>query len=281
MVSRKKAKGKARKAVKAKKEEEEEEEDSSAAAAQQRQREQDGALEAQLQMQRLIIDSLPPPCKHGFDPFPDGHICDRFIHLFSSTFVDACTSSGNRIIAIVEAMAAMEDKYPEVLYDSSKMKEILSYFSSVGTQQILNEDEYAARTTAAVIVMIDEFIAVKVNKTKAGVHTQKLKEMVNSDDHTLVSFFRKRITCSCLDKKHQEVKSIKKMGFCNNGQCPLPDRKVERSKMLYCTRCRYAYYCSRDCQKAAWSDHREVCKKKAEENAKFEQEMRIRDQNSM
>jgi len=49
-VSRKKAKGKARKAVKA---------DSSAAAAQECG--QEGALEAQLQMQRLIIDSLPSP----------------------------------------------------------------------------------------------------------------------------------------------------------------------------------------------------------------------------
>mmetsp|Transcript_9212 Transcript_9212/g.18522 ORF Transcript_9212/g.18522 Transcript_9212/m.18522 type:complete len:105 (+) Transcript_9212:573-887(+) len=104
--------------------------------------------------------------------------------------------------------------------------------------------------------------------------------MVNTDDHTLVSFFRKRITCSCLDKKHKEVKSIKKMGLCNNKKCPLGG-KVERSKMVYCTRCSVAYYCSRDCQEAAWSDHREVCKKRAEQNAKFEQEMRIRDQNSM
>eukprot|EP00985_Skeletonema_marinoi_P027851 scaffold23452_cov80-Skeletonema_marinoi.AAC.1 len=162
------------------------------------------------------------------------------------------------------------------------MKHILSYFSSVGTQQILDGDDDAARITSAVIVVFEEFIASKVNKTKAGVHTQKLLEMVNADDHTLVSFFRKRITCSCLDKKHKEVKSIKKMGYCNNvDQCPLPGGKVERSNMLYCTRCSVAYYCSRDCQETHWSDHREVCKKKAEENAKFEQEMRIRDQNSM
>mmetsp|Transcript_31476 Transcript_31476/g.53286 ORF Transcript_31476/g.53286 Transcript_31476/m.53286 type:complete len:274 (-) Transcript_31476:303-1124(-) len=273
MVSRKKAKGKERKAAKAMKEEEKE--NSSAAAAQQR--ELEGALE--LQMQRLIIDSLPSPCKHGFDPFSAGHICDRFVHLYSITF-DA--SSGNSSInAILDATDAVEDKYPEVLYDSSKMKHILSYFSLVGTQQILDGDDDAARITSAVIVVFEEFIASKVNKTKAGVCTQKLMEMVIADDHTLVSFFRKRITCSCLDKKHKEVKSIKKMGYCNNEKCPLPDGKVERSKMLYCTRCRYAYYCSRDCQETHWSDHREVCKKKAEENAKFEQEMRIRDQNSM
>ncbi|KAK1737900.1 hypothetical protein QTG54_011194 [Skeletonema marinoi] len=233
MVSRKKAKGKARKAAKAKKEEEEEaHDDSSAAAAQQR--EQEGALEAQIQMQRLLIDSLPSPCQHGFDPFPEGDVCDRFLCLFLET-CNACNGSGNkdrnRIEAVMQAMDAVEDEYPEVIYDSSKMNQILSYFLSVGTDHILNGHDDAARITAAVIVVFKECIASNVNKTKAGVCTQKLMEMVIADDHTLVSFFRKRITCSCLDKKHQEVKSIKKMGFCNNDKCPLPGGKVERSKI--------------------------------------------------
>ena len=125
--------------------------------------------------------------------------------------------------------------------------------------------------------MFDEFIAFSVLKTQAVYNLQKLMEIFITDDHTLVSFFRKRITCSCLDKKHKEVKSIKKMGYCNNDKCPLPGGKVERSKMLYCTRCSVAYYCSRDCQEAAWSEHREICKKNSERNAKCEQERRIRD----
>jgi hypothetical protein len=265
MVSRKKAKGKARKAVKA---------DSSAAAAQERG--QEGALEAQLQMQRLIIDSLPSPCQHGFDPFSEGDVCDRFLTLYSSALHSS--SEDNFFEQILEVMEALEEEYPEVLRDSSKMKQILSYFLSGGTDHILNGDDGAARTTSAVIVMFEEFIAFRVHKTQAGLHTQKMLEMVIADDHTLVSFFRKRISCTCLDKKHKEVKSIKKMGVCNNDKCPLPGRKVERrSKMLYCTQCSIQYYCSRDCQEAHWSKHKEFCKEMAEENAKFEQERRIRD----
>mmetsp|Transcript_31495 Transcript_31495/g.53346 ORF Transcript_31495/g.53346 Transcript_31495/m.53346 type:complete len:277 (-) Transcript_31495:301-1131(-) len=276
MVSRKKAKGKARKAKK--EEDKDAHDDSSAAAAQQR--EQEGALEAQ--MQRLLIDSLPSPCKHGFDPFPEGENCDRFVSLFLETFnAGIGNKDGKKIDTMLEAVDAVDKKYPEVLYDSSKMKHILSYFLSGGTDHILNGRDGAARTTVAVIIMFEEFIAFSVQKTQAVLHLQKLMEMLIADDHTLVSFFRKRITCSCLDKKHKEVKSIKKMGYCNNEKCPLPDGKVERSKMLYCTRCRYAYYCSRDCQETHWSDHREACKERAERNAKFEQEMRIRDQNSM
>ena len=273
-MSRKKAKGKARKAVKAKKEEEKDVHDvSAAAAAQQRRREQEqeGALEAQIQMQRLLIDSLPSPCKHGFDPFPEGDVCGRFVRLYLETLF---AGIGNKIEAILEAVDAVDKKYPEVLYDSSKMKHILSYFLLGGTDHILNGHDGAARTTAAVIIMFDEFIAFSVHKTRSGVHLQKLMEILIADDHTLVSFFRKRIKCSCLDKKHQEVKSIKKMGYCNNDKCPLPGGKVERSKMLYCTRCSVAYYCSRDCQEADWRGHKKFCNERAEQTAQREKEMR-------
>jgi len=265
-VSKKKARGKERKAAKAKKEDDNDS-STATAAAQQRQREQEQEVaEAQLQMQRLLIDSSP--CKHGFIHFPAGHICDRFVRLYLETF--NAGASSDPTAAVFAAMDAVEDKYPEVLHDSSKMKQILSYFSTEGTHHILNGDKKAARTTAARIILFEEFIAIKVLKTQAVVlHIQKVMEILIADDHTLVSFFRKRISCSCLDKKHKEVKSIKKMGFCNNDKCPLGG-KVERSKMLYCTRCSDQYYCSRDCQKAHWSKHREECKEWAEENARFE-----------
>ena len=81
-MSRKKARGKTRKA---KKEEEKEAQDESSAAAAQ-QRGQEGALEAQLQMQPLIIDSPPSPCQHGFIPIPKGHTCDLFLKLYFSTY---------------------------------------------------------------------------------------------------------------------------------------------------------------------------------------------------
>jgi hypothetical protein len=95
-----------------------------------------------------------------------------------------------------------------------------------------------------------------------------------SDDHTLVSFYRKRVTCSCLDAKHKEVKSINKMGYCNNDQCPLPGRRAERKDMVYCILCGYANYCSRECQEAAWPEHKGICKELAQQTAKLEHAMR-------
>jgi len=78
----------------------------------------------------------------------------------------------------------------------------------------------------------------------------KVEDLFYADEHTLVSFLRKHIPCSCLDKKYKEVRSTAKMSGCYNEHCSLPDRKVERSKANPCSRCRSAYYCSRECQKA-------------------------------
>ena len=82
---------------------------------------------------------------------------------------------------------------------------------------------------------------------------------VNCDEHTIVSFFRKRVPCKCLDKKYKEVKSIVKMGLCGNQSCPLPNREVECSKLMYCSKCFTARFCSSECQKAAWPLHKEHC----------------------
>jgi hypothetical protein len=74
-----------------------------------------------------------------------------------------------------------------------------------------------------------------------------------------VKYLRKNIPCNCLDEKYKEVKSITKMGVCRNPQCQVPDGRVERSKMLYCTRCCVVNYCCRECQEAAWPVHKEFC----------------------
>ena len=89
--------------------------------------------------------------------------------------------------------------------------------------------------------------------------------------HTLVKYFRKRIPCSCLDGKYDEVKAITKLGFCFNPECNFEmSGELERSKTMYCSRCRCATYCSRECQKADWARHKSYCDKDAAERAEFD-----------
>ena len=71
----------------------------------------------------------------------------------------------------------------------------------------------------------------------------------------LVKFVAKRLQCTCLKKLHNAMrKKVAKVGLCFGCQTQFP-----RSELYVCTGCMYAEYCSRDCQRADWSDHKEDC----------------------
>ena len=85
-------------------------------------------------------------------------------------------------------------------------------------------------------------------RKKATINWQKVQEFEKADENTLMAYVRKRIPCSCLDKKYKEVKRIvTKMGTCNNPHCSLQDRQVELRTMKECSYCCRAFYCSRRC----------------------------------
>ena len=113
------------------------------------------------------------------------------------------------------------------------MESALSYLLFGGAQNILEGNYDGA--TAILARYIEQWTAVHLHKTQAMINMPKLYDQMSnpSDIHPLVKlFFRKRIPCSCLDKRFDEVKSIPKMAVCNNSQCPIPYGEVERSKTM-------------------------------------------------
>ena len=172
----------------------------------------------------------------------------------------AAHGDGKTIVrCLVEAEDATKDEFAEVWIDSAKMDMARSYFLNRGADYILDGRNNNARANACVARFFEEYIAVEFHKTQALFHVPKIEEIYQADLHTLVKFLRRRIPCSCLDEKYEEVKSITKIGVCHNPQCSFPNRMVERSKTMYCSRCRCATYCSRECQRADWSRHKEYC----------------------
>ena len=94
-----------------------------------------------------------------------------------------------------------------------------------------------ARVYATFACFFEETKAVSLNAAQATPNWAKVLELNTADEHTLVQYFRKRISCSCLDEKYNEAKSITKMGMCCNRTCALPDKKAKRGAMMYCTGC--------------------------------------------
>ena len=263
MPSRKKAKGKARKAAKEAKAKQEEDSRAEGGVAAGQQHVQEESFEEMMQRLRISAPS-PTMCRHGCPPLSAGEekICLEFINAFITTAARTRGNVGDGFCAALEASDA--DVY------SSQLDTVISIILAKGTQMILDEgDERITRFYASLASFFEDFKAVGLHKTKAAPNLTKVFELYKADDHTLVSYYRKRISCSCLDEKYKDVKSVKKMGRCYNLNCSHPDGKVERSTMFCCTRCGIANYCSVECQKGDWKEHRGECSRFAEMEAAF------------
>ena len=273
MPSRKKAKGQARKAAKARNE----------AAEKARKLEEAYREFEQMQIKRLQVDdqrSVLPICMHGFDPFPDDDICIKFIRAFVREFykwLRKMYEAGRKderglMISLSKARDSTKDEYSEVWNSSAKMRQVIKYFFHNGTMLILDGDDIDARHSALFARFFEEWLKVEVHKSQSFIDWPKVIESCESDEHTLVKYFWRRIRCSCLDEKYEEVKSRTKMGVCFNLDCAYGnrDRLVERSELRCCSRCRSVTYCSRECQAADWSVHKELCDEVAAERAEFD-----------
>ncbi len=278
MPSRKKAKGKARKAAKEAKAKQEAEESQEAveveASADQRQVEE-GSLEAQLQRLGINAATSSKSCKHVSPLFSsDGAKgCLKLVNEFIAVFILRARDNMNMVDALIAANEATEEEFAAIY--SSKMDTVISILLSSGTNHILDGDNKHARFNAIVVCFFEEWTAVKMRESKALVNWAKIVELDRADDHTLVQYFRKRIPCACLDKKYEEVKSVKKIGYCYNSSCSQPGNLVERSKMFCCTRCGLANYCSVECQKVDWKSHKEFCNINVKMKAAFDSKQRV------
>ena len=263
MPSRKKAKGKARKAAKEAKAKEEESKVMEVAASQRQVQEE--KLEERMERVR-ISDPSPTVCRHGCPPLSAGEekICLEFTNAYLAAFRSHDKGLEK---AFRTAYQATSEEYADVY--SFKLNTVLSLLLANGTQRLLDGDNEIAQLYACIACFFKEWIAVNVHKNQATLRWAKQVELYDSDDHTLVSYYRNRISCSCLDEKYKEVKFIKKIGYCYNPNCSHPGRKVERSKMLSCTRCGVANYCSVECQRADWKNHKQACDTIAELKAAF------------
>ncbi len=267
MVSRKKAAGKARKAAKAKAREEAEEKERN-----------NQSIKAN-EIEEALLDVMQQmPCKHGFDllsleALKFRGICFQFVTALAKKFGEATRSRGDHALSalIKTARNATMDEYADVWDDSAKMEMVISFFLCSGTQEILDGRHDRARNIAILARYLEQHVAVELKRTHPVANWPKSNDIYYvSDVHTLVKFFRHRIPCSCLDEKYEEVKCITKMGICYNEKCKFPQRRVERSKTSYCSRCRCVVYCSRECQVAHWTQHKTFCDSKAEIIAEFE-----------
>ena len=80
-------------------------------------------------------------------------------------------------------------------------------------------------------------------------------KLTGGNRRDLVKFVAKRLPCSCLKTLHSAArKKLNKMGACIGCKKQFP-----RSQLYVCTGCMHVHYCSRECQRANWSLHKQYC----------------------
>ena len=75
------------------------------------------------------------------------------------------------------------------------------------------------------------------------------------NERDLLKFFHKRTACSCLKERYSVVRKI----FPKLGKCSHCKVVKARSLLMVCGRCKIDQYCSSECHVAAWSEHRRQC----------------------
>ncbi|KAL7536911.1 hypothetical protein ACHAWF_005603 [Thalassiosira exigua] len=148
-----------------------------------------------------------------------------------------------------EALKEAEKIHSKVLMEEENKETVISVLLSVGTNFILTGSEMGfgmavAAECATTILLLEE-------RSFANLH-----DVLDGDNRAVVSFYRKRLPCQCLDKTWKILKGKPKIGHCHN--CNV---QAERGALLLCGRCRFEHYCSADCQKAAWPRHKSSCKR--------------------
>jgi hypothetical protein len=266
MASRKKANGKARRAAKSK----------TKAAAHHNQ-----LLGVQVQMNDALISGGTAKCNHGLVPshyhchrqssggFLNTSNMQKICNVFLQAFVYEFDSAAGDFLA---AYHVTKGKFAEVWNDLSMMSFVVSFLLACGTSKILEGNIRIACKYASLGSYFEQYVEVDLLNIRACPNWPKIRELYAADEHTLFSFLKKRIPCSCLDEGYKLVKSTPKIGLCCNPHCPLPCGRTERSATMCCSRCRAANYCSRECQVAVWHVHKGECKFYTDLKAKFRAE---------
>jgi hypothetical protein len=203
-------------------------------------------------------------CTHGYNPSSrfQARYCGNYLKTFMESYHSTITLRGddglyaraNAANAAFTAAITTSISTTNVSRNFSNAACVNPFCLAEGTKFILVGKSDDARLSALLALLAKSAEAAELPDR------QKILELLDGDEHTLVQFFRKQIPCSCLDEKHKEVKSVTKMGICfNDDSCPLPGNMAVRSKMLRCTGCRNVNYCSRECQEANWPMHKKYC----------------------
>jgi hypothetical protein len=128
---------------------------------------------------------------------------------------------------------------------------------------VLKHDYKMARIAARTVILMDSIRAAGQDSESMRKCAQEAKKLVS--DRGLICLLKKKIPCPCLNEASREAReNLPKTGHCGAPGCGMILPKTE---LMKCSGCQVSEYCSRDCQKSHWEEHKKLCMLVANGNA--------------
>jgi len=202
-------------------------------------------------------------CMHGNDTaISNDHPVSKFLDEFFVLWE-------RRQQSFYTTLNDMLQKHPQVWTDKDNRELAIQTFLSIGTNMLLVDDADTDNTSPA-RDMVKTIIVLEHHDSSEGftlessvldhaalVKKREIDSDVSSTRRDVLKFYRKRLPCKCLKRMHLDArKLIPKMGKCY--YCKIEKERVELS---VCSRCMISQYCSRECQVEHWRrrNHEKVC----------------------
>ena len=130
----------------------------------------------------------------------------------------------------------------------------------MGTNTVLSRNAIGmAKHLACAITTLENYDGSgEIDSTiNSRVVSKKARDLLRGSDNMrdVLKFYRKRVPCSCLRDMHLEARKI----LPKLGVCFCCEAVKDRALLMVCSRCRLSQYCSRECQVADWPSHKREC----------------------
>ena len=151
-------------------------------------------------------------CRHGQQACPPGgQPCCRFLVTFLERHDEENEDNHTYGSIVFRAVKVAHEEHPRVLASKHNRAFFRVVFLSnmSGGFTTKNEPEPPTGFTA-VFMMIETIGLFQETLVNLAVGCLKRKDVLNGCKHSFVKFIKARISCSCLDKKYESLRSLPK-----------------------------------------------------------------------
>jgi len=211
-------------------------------------------------------------CRHGCEPMSKDDICYQFVQQFELEMREVHNSECNRPRLLdlhndIIKRLKETGKYSEIWDSKEYQKKLLQLFVCLGTNTLLGQRHRSKRvgeghsTHRVALIAITALHsehnfntdAVMISKASRSI----LRDLLEGLLYDASKYFFKRSSCLCLYEIFLQAKTLPRIGLCQTCYSNEKDRKL----LFLCGGCWYKTYCSVECQKADWARHQSWCSK--------------------